>query len=54
MSVERVTIRIPGEWVELLEKLARREGYASRSELVRSIIRNYLKKRGVLREDSIL
>lgn len=54
MGAKRMTVRVPGEWLSLLEELAKKEGCASRSEFVRGIIRDYLKKRGVLDEASLL
>lgn len=53
MTMERVAFKIPEKQKNQLEQIAENEGYPSRSELFRELVRDFLNKRERLRANFI-
>jgi len=47
-----ISISIPDEMLQLMDEIVEMEGYTSRSELIRSLLRDYLRERARVRRRS--
>jgi len=46
----KVWVEVPEFWRELLDRAAKMEGWGKRTDYLRDLIRNDLKKKGLLKE----